>query len=260
MAVSSRSKDLSGRSWSVEWQPGDLDSPLIFHRRGTRVGDFRKRWKKACGAAGVSGRLLYDLRRTAIGTMALAGTRPGEALALQAGDVDLAGLTVQIERTVDKRGHVGVPKDGERRTVDLHPLLVPALKRVIRGRKEDTLKWGQRWDEAAALFTTRTGRPFDLANLANAFKRTLKAATPDGQDPPRHSLYDLRHTYATTLLAKRAPITYVAAQMGHANAATTLRYYAHWLPRTGGRYVELLLATPAEGGEGGSRAMSPARS
>src|SRR5438093_9616237 len=228
MAVSSRSKDLSGRSWSVEWQPGDLDSPLIFHRRGTRVGDFRKRWKKACGAAGVSGRLLYDLRRTAI-------------------------WTVQIERTVDKRGHVGVPKDGERRTVDLHPLLVPALKRVIRERKEDTLKWGQRWDEAAALFTTRTGRPFDLANLAKAFKRTLKAATPDGQDPPRHSLYDLRHTYATTLLAKRAPITYVAAQMGHANAATTLRYYAHRLPRTGGRYVELLLATPAEGGEGGSR-------
>ena len=190
MAVSSRSKDLSGRSWSVEWQPGDLDSPLIFHRRGTRVGDFRKRWKKACGAAGVSGRLLYDLRRTAIGTMALAGTRPGEALALQAGDVDLAGLTVQIERTVDKRGHVGVPKDGERRTVDLHPLLVPALKRVIRERKEDTLKWGQRWDEAAALFTTRTGRPFDLANLAKG---------SNGPSRPRHLTAKTRRAIPSTI-------------------------------------------------------------
>ena len=104
------------------------------------------------------------------------------------------------------------------------------------------------------------GPPVRPGQPGEGFKRTLKAATPDGQDPPRHSLYDLRHTYATTLLAKRAPISYVAAQMGHANAVTTLRYYAHWLPRTGGRYVELLLATPAEGGERGSRAVSPARS
>jgi len=38
---------------------------------------------------------------------------------------------------------------------------------------------------------------------------------------PRHRLYDLRHTFATHLLADRAPITYVAAQLGHRKPTTT---------------------------------------
>jgi site-specific recombinase XerD len=48
--------------------------------------------------------------------------------------------------------------------------------------------------------------------------------TLEGQDPPEHAPYDVRHTFATTLLAKGVPITYVAAQMGQANPATTLRF------------------------------------
>ena len=77
-------------------------------------------------------------------TMALQGPRPGEALALQARDVDFDELTLTIERAVDKRGHVGAPKDGERRTVDLHSRLVPVLKRRIREQKEESLKRGSR--------------------------------------------------------------------------------------------------------------------
>jgi integrase len=74
--------------------------------------------------------------------------------------------------------------------------------------------------------------------------------TPEGQEPPRHSLYDLR-TFATLLLAgpgdrPPAPITYVAAQMVHASPATTLRFYARWIPRQGRRYVEGLPTTRPE--------------
>jgi hypothetical protein len=47
---------------------------------------------------------------------------------------------------------------------------------------------------------------------------------------------DLRHL----LLAERAPITYVADQLGHANASTTLRYYARWIPSKGQRWADLL--------------------
>jgi integrase len=184
-------------------------------------------------------------------TMALQGSRPGEALALQARDVDFDELSLTIERAVDKRGHVGAPKDGERRTVDLHSRLVPMLKRVIREQKEESLKHGKPWDDSAYLFATRTGKPLDLANAARAFKRVLRKMTPEGQEPPRHSLYDLRHTFATLLLAgpgdrPPAPITYVAAQMGHASPATTLRFYARWIPRQGRRYVEGLLTTRPE--------------
>ena len=36
----------------------------------------------------------------------------------------------------------------------------------------------------------------------------------------------LRHTFTSLLLAQNAPITYVSAQLGHADATTTLRWYA----------------------------------
>ena len=42
------------------------------------------------------------------------------------------------------------------------------------------------------------------------------------------------------LLASGAPLTYVAAQLGHRRATTTLRYYARWLPKEGRRYVDAL--------------------
>jgi integrase len=46
---------------------------LIFHRDGKPVGEFRKSCKTACRLAGVSGRLPYDLRRTAVRNMIAAG-------------------------------------------------------------------------------------------------------------------------------------------------------------------------------------------
>src|SRR2546421_12887125 len=59
---------------------------------------------------------------------------------------------------------------------------------------------------------------------------------------PRHRLYDLRHTSATHLLADRAPITYVAAQLGHRKPTTTPAFYAHWIPRWDKTYIDRLAA------------------
>ena len=67
------------------------------------------------------------------------------------------------------------------------------------------------------------------------FKRALGKAKL-----PTFRLYDLRHTFASLLLSERAPITYVSAQLGHVNPATTLRYYARWIPNKGQRWVDLL--------------------
>ena len=40
----------------------------------------------------------------------------------------------------------------------------------------------------------------------------------------------MRHTFASLLLETGVPITYVSQQLGHKDASTTLRVYAHWLP------------------------------
>ena len=41
------------------------DCPQVFHRDGRPLGDYRKAWRKACKAAGLSGILVHDLRRSA---------------------------------------------------------------------------------------------------------------------------------------------------------------------------------------------------
>ena len=50
-----------------------LDCPFIFHRKGARLGEFRKTWKSACEAAGLPNKLVYDFRRTAVRNMTKAG-------------------------------------------------------------------------------------------------------------------------------------------------------------------------------------------
>jgi integrase len=51
---------------------------------------------------------------------------------------------------------------------------------------------------------------------------------PRPKDPLPHArLHDLRHIHATTLLLSGVPVHVVAARLGHADPAITLRVYAH---------------------------------
>ena len=55
--------------------------PWLFHHNGKRIVDFRKAWTAACEAAGVTGRLFHDLRRTFCHDAAEAGTDYGNIMA-----------------------------------------------------------------------------------------------------------------------------------------------------------------------------------
>ena len=56
---------------------------------------------------------------------------------------------------------------------------------------------------------------------------------------PYARLHDLRHIHATTLLLEKVPVHVVAARLGHADPAITLRVYAHALNRTDDGVAEL---------------------
>jgi integrase len=175
-----------------------------------------------------------DRRHAAlVATLAKAGLRPGEGFALKVGDVDSKNLTVRVERSATDDGSVKDTKTHETRTVDLTPDLAATLKRHVTWLKAEALKAGT--GEPEWLFPRADGSLMNKDYVGGVFRRLLKKA-----GLPHHRVYDLRHTYASLLLAEGAPITYVSAQLGHSSPATTLRYYARWIPSNGKRWVDLL--------------------
>lgn len=73
-------------------------------------------------------------------------------------------------------------------------------------------------------------------NLAK--RRFLPALNRAGIDKIR--FHDLRHTYASLLLANGAPMKYVQHQLGHSSITMTMDLYTHLLPEVNDKCVNLL--------------------
>lgn len=83
--------------------------------------------------------------------------------------------------------------------------------------------------------------PLSSMELHRRWRRTLQAARVRYREPEQ-----LRHTFASTLLSRNAPLLYVQGQGGWRSASVLLRVYARWLPQVFAEGAqERLSATPA---------------
>ncbi len=166
-------------------------------------------------------------------TLARTGCRPGEALALRWSDLNFERREILIERALSA-GRVGLTKTGTSRRVDMSQELAAVLGRLRNARAKQARSNRSR-DPAEYVFVNREGGLINEDWPRRVFAKVLERA-----GLPRHTPYDLRHTFATLHLAKGHPITYVSAQLGHSDPSTTLRWYAHWLPTSDKRFADAL--------------------
>jgi len=159
------------------------------------------------------------------------GMRAGELLALQWKDVDLNRGALQVNRSLT-RGKEGwrfdEPKTVKsRRRIKLGPTLVQALQLHRSRQAAQRLRAGIRYEDLDLVFAAENGHPMDRHNLSNRhFKPLLDAAGPSKSI----RLHDLRHTYATLLLAAGEHPKIVSEALGHASIQLTLDTYSHVLP------------------------------
>jgi integrase len=110
---------------------------------------------------------------------------------------------------------------------------------VLRQHKADQaadqLHAGDSWRGVrdGYVFTTGWGEPIYPDTVTSLMTKLIGAHNKPEHDPrpkdqlPHARLHDLRHLHATTLLLSGVPVHVVAARLGHADPAITLRVYAH---------------------------------
>lgn len=167
---------------------------------------------------------------------AYTGARRGELLYLRWTDVDLDGdnPAVVIRGTVSVVGGKrveGTTKSGRVRVVGLDRATVDVL-RAWRQRQDDEREFAaSSWLGDGRVFLTELGRQLPPHRAAETMRRVIDAHNAAGGVPhlPVIRFHDLRHTHATLLLRAGVPVHVVAARLGHADPAITLRVYAHVL-------------------------------
>jgi len=158
--------------------------------------------------------------RPFIGLCAFAGLRLGEAAAVKLDDIDFLRRTLTVSRQVQRAGRkeveIRAPKYGSERVVFLPDGLVTMLAAHIEhiGVRPDG------W-----LFVGVGDNPPHQNTIGYWWRKTLRDAGLSGI-----KLHDLRHFYASGLIAQGCDVVTVQRSLGHATATTTLNTYSHLWP------------------------------
>lgn len=154
------------------------------------------------------------------------GMRPNELIALNWSDIKGNVLRVSSGAVYAKgqgTKRSDRPKTAKSvRSIDLPPTIMTQLSAHRRAQLEYRLPFGTNWSEPDAVFTTDDGRRICIGTPTHKFQKVLK------RNNLQHiTLYGLRHTSASTLIARGISARDVAARLGHAQTSTTLNIYAH---------------------------------
>jgi len=192
---------------AIEYELTSGANPARGRRRRVKAPRVRRSWVEPEQLVTLL-KAADEYHRPILATLAGAGLRVGEALALNWRDINLATGTLRVgEAKTDA---------GRGREVDLPGGLIEALTEW---------KAASRPARGSAVFVTRTGRRQSVTNVDHRLKTAIKAAneqlTELGIEPigERVSPHSLRRTYASLRAALRDDPVYIAEQLGHTDPA-----------------------------------------
>ena len=152
--------------------------------------------------------------------------RPAELIGLNWSDINGNVLTVRASATyIQGKGTIRTdrPKTAKSvRMIDLPPAVMKLLQLHRREQAEYRLSFGGDWPEPDAVFTGSTGCRLNISSPTQKFQKIVKA-----YNLRPITLYGLRHTAATIMIAQGLNARDVAARLGHAQTSTTMNIYAH---------------------------------
>ena len=163
---------------------------------------------------------------------AQSGLREGEALALRRDALDLDRGTVTVRATWS-HGRLGPPKNrySERTVSFLYPTTEPTTTEWRPGSTRssrlvltDLRRLSGPMDPSAFVFGG--AKPYSPEKLRVVWARVLKAAAITRHRPPE----TLRHSWASIVLSRNAPLLAVVRAGGWRNARVLLDVYAKWVP------------------------------
>ncbi|MEU8535454.1 tyrosine-type recombinase/integrase [Streptomyces parvulus] len=155
------------------------------------------------------------------------GLRPGELFGLQVRHVDFFKRQLRVEQQVQQTKGGGTrvcpPKTKEsERVVPLPDVVVHALVGHLK-----TFPAGP--DDF--LFQDPAGGPVVATRLMDSAWRPARKSA----GLPKVTMHQLRHTYASLLIAAGESVKVVSERLGHTNAAMTLNVYSHLFPDSEGK-------------------------
>ena len=152
------------------------------------------------------------------------GCRLGEARPLTWEDLDMVGRKIRINTTASEHGVRGGTKTAENgRLVDMSDDLCRELNEAKKGKG------------SGLVFPNESGVMLSITVLRKYWRRACAQAGIE-----HRRIHDIRHTTASLLIARGAPITYVSALLGHASTKMTLDIYGHYIPKESSGAINLL--------------------
>lgn len=173
------------------------------------------------------------------------GLRLGELLGLTWEDLDFETGALYVQRTLrltqdrltrsNKKYQLvfNTPKTADSyRMLQVQPVVLDAL--TLHKMSQDLLRIevGADWADFDLVFPEKTGRPVNPTTFRGRYERFLKKNGLRYIAP-----HDIRHTFATTLVANNASLQEVQQAMGHHDIKVTKNIYARDIPSLGHQAV-----------------------